>query len=77
VGARLPSAVGFQIRRPSADSNHPIGWTYWALNGEDKFGLLDKQYDPTHVSPLKQSLLQSIQFFTDREHAGAIALSSG
>ncbi len=38
-----------------------LNWTYWALNGEDSFGLLDNQYDPTPVSAQKQSLLASIQ----------------
>lgn len=42
--------------------NQPnIGWTYWALNGEDAYGLLDANYDPTPSSSLKQQLLSSIQ----------------
>jgi endoglucanase len=52
----------FQSLIAYLQSNSSIGWTYWALNGEDRFALLDKQYDPTPVSALKQSLLQSIQF---------------
>jgi endoglucanase len=44
-------------------SAHPwMGWTYWALNGEDSYDLLDGSYDATPVSPAKQSLLASIQF---------------
>ena len=44
-------------------SAHPwMGWTYWALNGEDSYDLLDGSYDPAPVSALKQSLLASIQF---------------
>jgi len=43
-------------------SNPAMGWTYWALNGEDSFDLLDGNYDPTPVSAAKQSLLASIQF---------------
>jgi endoglucanase len=43
-------------------SNPHMGWTYWALNGEDSFALLDGSYDPTPVSSLKQSLLATIQF---------------
>ena len=39
-----------------------MGWTYWALNGEDPYDLLDGSYDPTPVSAAKQSLLASIQF---------------
>ncbi|HEY1627434.1 MAG TPA: cellulase family glycosylhydrolase [Streptosporangiaceae bacterium] len=42
--------------------NHWMGWTYWALNGEDPYNLLDGSYDPTPVSAAKQSLLASIQF---------------
>ncbi len=43
-------------------ANPWMGWTYWALNGEDSYDLLDNNYDPTPVSALKQSLLASIQF---------------
>ena len=43
-------------------SNKWMGWTYWALNGEDSYNLLDGSYDPTPVSAAKQSLLASIQF---------------
>jgi endoglucanase len=38
-----------------------LNWTYWALNGEDSFALLDNQYDPSPVSAQKQALLASIQ----------------
>jgi endoglucanase len=43
-------------------ANPWMGWTYWALNGEDSYDLLDGSYDPTPVSAAKQSLLASIQF---------------
>jgi endoglucanase len=39
-----------------------MGWTYWALNGEDAYDLLDGNYDPTPVSSVKQDLLETIQF---------------
>ncbi len=39
-----------------------MNWTYWALNGEDDYGLLDSNYDPTPVSAIKQALLSGIQF---------------
>jgi endoglucanase len=39
-----------------------MGWTYWALNGEDSYDLLDNSYDPAPVSALKQSLLATLQF---------------
>jgi endoglucanase len=60
-------------------SNHPsINWTYWALNGEDSFGLLDNTYDPTPANSLKQQLLESIQFplsGTNKTGADACKLS--
>ena len=43
-------------------NNPDLGWTYWALNGEDSFSLLSGQYDPTPLSALKQSMLAGIQF---------------
>ncbi len=39
-----------------------MSWTYWALNGEDSYALLDNGYDATPVSAAKQSLLAGIQF---------------
>jgi hypothetical protein len=42
---------------------HPqISWAYWALNGNDKYGLLDSNFDATPANPLKQELLSGIQF---------------
>ena len=38
-----------------------LNWTYWALNGEDRYGLLDSNYDATPVSGAKESSLQTIQ----------------
>jgi endoglucanase len=44
-------------------ANQPnIQWTYWALNGEDSYGLLDSNYDAVPASALKQQLLASIEF---------------
>jgi endoglucanase len=43
-------------------ANPWMGWTYWALNGEDPYNLLDSNYDPTPVSSVKQDLLQTVQF---------------
>ncbi len=44
-------------------ANHPnINWTYWAVNGEDDFGLLDKSYDAIPVSSIKQQMLSSLKF---------------
>ena len=52
----------FQSLTTFLKTNPNVSWTYWALNGEDSYGLLDYNYDPTPVSSLKQSLLASIQF---------------
>ena len=46
-----PTAIGFDL----------LGWTCWALNGEDSYGLPDSNCDPTPTSAAKQSLLQGIQ----------------
>jgi endoglucanase len=43
-------------------ANPNLNWTYWALNGEDRYALLDSTYDATPVSALKQQMLASIQF---------------
>jgi len=42
-------------------ANTAISWTYWALNGEDSYGLLGSNYDSMPASATKQSLLQGIQ----------------
>jgi endoglucanase len=52
----------FQALVNFLQNNSGLSWTYWALNGEDSFALLDNQYDSTPGSSLKQSLLASIQF---------------
>lgn len=54
-----------------------LNWTYWALNGEDSFALLDNQYDPTPVSAQKQSLLASIQAPSGGQGAGAPPTPTG
>ena len=38
-----------------------LDWTYWALNGEDSYGLLDNNYDPTPALAAKQAGLASIE----------------
>jgi len=54
-GQWFESLVNFLQNNPS------VSWTYWALNGEDSYGLLDSNYDPTPASSLKQSELASVQ----------------
>ncbi len=48
--------VGYIKARPN------MHWTYWALNGEDDYGLLTAQYDPVPPSAGKQALLAQMQF---------------
>lgn len=52
----------FQCMIQFLSENPSIGWTYWALNGEDSYGLLDSTYGPTPVSARKQQRLAGIQF---------------
>jgi endoglucanase len=47
--------TGYIKARPS------IQWTYWALNGEDDYGLVDAQYNPTLPAPGKQAILAAMQ----------------
>jgi endoglucanase len=54
-GQWFESLVNFLQNNPS------LNWTYWALNGEDSYALLDNQYDSTPASTLKQGELASIQ----------------
>jgi endoglucanase len=44
------------------DDHKTMGWTYYALNGQDVYSLLDQQYDEVPASPMKQQLLTGIQF---------------
>jgi len=53
-GQWFESLVNFLQNSPS------LNWTYWALNGEDSYALLDKTY-ASPVSLLKQGELASIQ----------------
>ncbi len=43
-------------------ANQWLNWTYWALNGEDSYALLDSNYDAVPVSAAKQNLLATIEF---------------
>jgi endoglucanase len=79
-GQWFQSLVGY------LQNNSAVNWTYWALNGEDIYGLLDGSYDNTPVSSLKQSLLSSIQFplagspspsFTISSSSSALTIAQG
>jgi endoglucanase len=54
-GQWFQALVGFLQATPA------IQWTYWALNGEDSYGLLDSNYDQPPTNALKQSSLTGIQ----------------
>lgn len=54
-GQWFQSLINFMQNNPS------LNWTYWALNGEDSYALLNNNYDSTPLSSLKQSELASIQ----------------
>ena len=43
-------------------ANPAMGWTYWAYNGEDSYGLVDNNYGSTPPNATKQNLLATIQF---------------
>ncbi|MGC2109250.1 MAG: cellulase family glycosylhydrolase [Candidatus Korobacteraceae bacterium] len=64
IESSVPGSQGqwFQSIVTFLQSNTQIDWTYWALNGEDSYALLDSNYDSTPVSSLKQQLLAGIQF---------------
>ncbi len=47
------------------DVNRSLGWSYWALNGEDAYGLLDPGDGPSPVNPHKQEMLASIGLSLD------------
>ena len=41
--------------------SHPLlGWTYWGVNGEDRYGLLDSTYMQGSANPLKTAALAAI-----------------
>src|SRR6266566_9768467 len=63
VQSATPGSQGqwFQSLVNYLQNNSSVNWTYWALNGEDSYGLLDNQYDLAAASSLKQSDLASIQ----------------
>jgi len=64
IESSVPGSQGqwFQSIVTFLQNNTQLDWTYWALNGEDSYALLDSNYDSTPVSALKQQLLASIQF---------------
>jgi len=63
IQSATPGSQGqwFQNLVNFLQNNPSLSWTYWALNGEDSYALLNNNYNPTPVSSLKQSDLASIQ----------------
>jgi endoglucanase len=63
IESNSPGSQGqwFQSIVTFMQNNSRLNWTYWALNGEDSYALLDGNYDSTPASQLKQQLLSSIQ----------------
>ena len=63
IESATPGSQGqwFQSLVNFLENNPSLSWTYWALNGEDSYALLDSNYDSTPASALKQSDLASIQ----------------
>jgi endoglucanase len=59
----VPGSQGqwFQSFMQFLGANENLSWSYWALNGEDSYGLLDFNYDPTPVSATKQAMLAAVQ----------------
>ena len=51
----------FQSLVTFLQNNPKLNWTYWALNGEDSFALLNSQYNGI-ANTTKQNLLATIQF---------------
>jgi endoglucanase len=52
----------FQSMIAFLQSNSQIDWTYWALNGEDSYALLNGNYSSAPANSLKQQMLATIQF---------------
>jgi endoglucanase len=63
IQSSTPGSQGqwFQSMITFLQNNPQIDWTYWALNGEDNYALLNSNYNSTPVSSLKQQMLATIQ----------------
>jgi len=63
IQSATPGSQGqwFQSLVNFLQNNGSLNWTYWALNGEDSYALLDNNYDSAPQSSQKQSDLASIQ----------------
>jgi endoglucanase len=58
-------------------ANHPnLGSTYWALNGEDAYGLMDSSYSAAPASELKQQQLALLHTTLSADSAHGISTSA-
>ena len=59
----VPGSQGqwFQSLALFLETQPSVGWNYWALNGEDNYGLLGRGYDTAPANPLKQQMLAAIR----------------
>ena len=51
----------FQALISFLSTHSNIGWSYWGVNGEDRYGLLDSSYGPLPANHLKAAALASIR----------------
>jgi endoglucanase len=58
----VPGSQGqwFSTLTQYLQGHRSMGWSYWALNGEDRYGLLDPSYS-WPASSMKQQQLAGIQ----------------
>ena len=63
LSSMAPGSEGqwFQTLMEYLVEHKEVGWTYWSLNGEDRYALLDGEYGAVPASPEKQALLARIQ----------------
>ena len=63
ISSTEPGSEGqwFQALVAYLGSHPSIGWTYWGINGEDRYGLLDAAYNTTPANTLKAQALASIR----------------
>ena len=63
VSSTEPGSEGqwFQALVAYLQSRPNIGWSYWGINGEDRYGLLDASYSATPANALKSQALASIR----------------
>ena len=68
VSSTLPGSEGqwFQTLVEYLAQHREVGWTYWSLNGDDRYALLNGEYGAVPASPEKQALLARVQMAKPR-----------